>query len=55
MAMAGLTALPIAYVALALITPTVEVWIHLWQTTLGEMFVNTLFLMVGVGMGTLVL
>ena len=54
-ALAGLTALPIVYVGIALLTPTVDIWVHLWQTTLGEMFTNTLFLMIGVGVGTLVL
>ncbi len=54
-ALAGLTALPIAYVAVAILTPTLDIWVHLWQTTLGEMFANTFFLMFGVGLGTMVL
>ncbi|MDK1103844.1 MAG: iron ABC transporter permease [Actinomycetota bacterium] len=36
-------------------TPTVDVWRHLWATRLPEMIVNTLVLVVGVGIGTVVL
>lgn len=52
---AGLTILPVAVVASALFTPSVEIWLHLWQTILPRMVGNTILLMVGVGSGTLVL
>lgn len=47
--------LPLAVVVLAMVTPTFEVWRHLWATRLPEMIVNTLILVVGVGVGTVVL
>ncbi len=47
--------LPIAVVFVALLTPTAEVWQHLWATLLPEMIRNTLILLLGVGLGTLVL
>jgi iron(III) transport system permease protein len=52
---AALVVLPIAVVALALLSPTPEVWRHLWNTRLPEMLGNTVVLLVGVGLGTLVL
>uniref|UniRef100_A0A7C1K1C1 Iron ABC transporter permease n=1 Tax=Caldilinea aerophila TaxID=133453 RepID=A0A7C1K1C1_9CHLR len=52
---AAIVVLPIAVVALALLSPTPEVWRHLWNTRLPEMLSNTLVLIVGVGLGTLVL
>jgi iron(III) transport system permease protein len=47
--------LPVLVVASALITPTEEVWRHLWDTVLPLMLANTILLLVGVGLGTLVL
>lgn len=52
---AGLVVLPVAVVAGSLLTPTREVWVHLWDTILPRMVVNTLMLVAGVGAGTLVL
>lgn len=52
---AALTVLPVAIVALSLLTPSVDVWRHLWRTRLADMVVDTLVLLGGVGVGTLVL
>ncbi len=52
---ASLVVLPIVVVVLALLSPTPEVWRHLWATRLPEMLSNTGVLLVGVGLGTLVL
>jgi len=46
---------PVLMVASALLTPTREIWQHLWDTLLPLMLVNTAVLLVGVGLGTLVL
>jgi len=46
---------PVLAVASALITPTEAIWRHLWDTILPLMLTNTLLLLVGVGLGTLVL
>jgi iron(III) transport system permease protein len=46
---------PVLVVAAALITPTGDVWRHLWDTVLPLMLANTFLLLVGVGVGTLVL
>ncbi len=51
---AGLTLLPVAVVAFSLLTPTTEVWRHLLDTVLPRMVGNTLLLVGGVGLGTLV-
>jgi len=48
-------ALPILVVLSSLATPTPEIWGHLWATLLPEMIVNTLVLLLGVALGTLVL
>ncbi|MCL0080031.1 ABC transporter permease subunit [Dehalococcoidia bacterium] len=52
---AGLMILPVAVVLSALLTPTHSVWEHLWATILPEMIGNTLVLLLGVGLGTLIL
>lgn len=56
---AGIIALvvatPILVVISSLATPSVEIWRHLWQTTLFETIWNTLALTGGVGVGVLVL
>jgi len=52
---AGLTVLPVAVVGSSLLTPTSAVWSHLWRTILPEVLGNTFWLLVGVGLGTLVL
>ncbi|MCL5886762.1 MAG: iron ABC transporter permease [Actinobacteria bacterium] len=52
---AGLTLLPVVVVASSLLTPSVEVWRHLWDTILPGMLRNTLLLVLGVGVGTAVL
>ena len=39
---------PIVLVAAELITPSVDVWIHLWRTLLPEMLMNTVLLLAGV-------
>ncbi len=54
MVTAGLVALPIILVAWAILTPSWDIWRHLWETRLAEMVRNTLTLIVGVGFGTLV-
>lgn len=52
---AGLTILPVAVVASSLFSPSVDIWRHLWGTILPRMLGNTILLLVGVGLGTLVL
>ncbi|MCU0491073.1 MAG: iron ABC transporter permease [Chloroflexaceae bacterium] len=46
---------PIALVAAALLTPTPDIWAHLWATRLPAMLLNTVLLVAGVGAGTLLL
>ncbi|MGH7405419.1 MAG: ABC transporter permease [Candidatus Methylomirabilales bacterium] len=46
---------PILVVISSLATPTVEVWVHLWQTQLLELIWNTLKLIIGVGGGVALL
>jgi len=55
MAIAALAVLPVLVVASALLTPTADIWQHLWATLLPLMLVNTVALLAGVGLGTLVL
>lgn len=55
LAIAGLVSLPIALLLGELLTPSVEIWSHLWQTTLPRMLGNTAFLLFAVGLGTTVL
>jgi iron(III) transport system permease protein len=50
---AAVLAVPIAAVLSSLVQPRLEVWAHLWRTQLGELIANTLFLLLGVGAGTL--
>ncbi|MFQ5829204.1 MAG: ABC transporter permease [Candidatus Methylomirabilia bacterium] len=49
--LALLVATPILVVVSSLLTPSLEVWAHLWQTQLLELVWNTLVLIIGVGMG----
>jgi len=51
----GLVILPVIVVLSALITPTPQIWEHLWATILPELIGNTLLLLLGVGVGTLLL
>ncbi|NJK79975.1 MAG: iron ABC transporter permease [Chloroflexaceae bacterium] len=53
--LAGLVVLPLAVVALELLTPTADIWAHLWATVLPRMIRNTALLLVAVGTGTFVL
>jgi iron(III) transport system permease protein len=50
-----LVASPLLVVVSSLATPRFDIWAHLWQTQLTELFWNTLKLMLGVGIGVLVL
>lgn len=52
---AALVILPVAVVLLALLTPTQEIWEHLWAALLPEMIRNTIVLLIGVGLGTLII
>jgi iron(III) transport system permease protein len=56
---AGIIALgvvtPIIIVVSSLLTPSLDIWTHLWQTYLLELVWNTLALIVGVGLGVLLL
>ena len=52
---AGAMILPVAVVLSALLTPTHSVWEHLWATLLPEITRNTIVLLLGVGVGTLIL
>lgn len=47
--------LPVLVVGSAILSPTPEVWLHLGRTLLPEISRNTLFLLAGVGAGTLLL
>jgi iron(III) transport system permease protein len=55
LASAAVVAVPVIAVLASLATPRPDVWAHLWETQLGELVVNTLLLVLGVGAGTLVL
>jgi iron(III) transport system permease protein len=46
---------PIAAVLASLAQPAVDVWAHLLRTQLTELLVNTVLLLIGVGLGSLVL
>jgi iron(III) transport system permease protein len=50
-AIAALTLIPVLVVVSALLDPDQEIWAHLWQYTLPELLVNTLWLAFGVGLG----
>ncbi len=54
-AVALLVATPILVVASSIMTPSVEIWRHLWKTQLIELTWNTLILIGGVGIGVTVL
>lgn len=51
----ALVIFPLGIVVLELLNPTVDIWAHLWSTLLPMMLRNTVFLVLGVGVGTLVL
>lgn len=53
--LATLVVLPLAVVTLELLTPTRAIWAQLWATLLPIMLRNTLLLVAGVGLGTLLL
>ena len=50
-----LVATPILVVLSSLLTPSLDVWAHLWETQLLELIRNTFLLIIGVGSGVLVL
>lgn len=50
-----LVATPIFVVIFSLTSPSIDIWMHLWQTQLAELVWNTLRLMLGVGFGVLTL
>ncbi len=52
---AGLVSMPVLVVLGYILTPAGEVWQHLASTVLPEYVKNSLFLMVGVGTGTLII
>ncbi len=52
---AGIVAAPILVVALSWLTPAGDIWRHLVQTVLGELLLNTVVLMLGVGGGVFLL
>src|SRR6185503_2081497 len=51
---AAVLAVPIAAVVSSLAVPAGDVWLHLWRTQLVELVGQTLWLLAGVGAGTLV-
>jgi iron(III) transport system permease protein len=51
---AAVLAVPIVAVLASLARPRLEIWAHLWRTQLLELVLNTLLLLAGVGVGTLV-
>jgi iron(III) transport system permease protein len=51
---AAVLALPIVAVVSSLLIPAGDVWIHLWRTQLLELVGNTVLLLAGVGVGTLI-
>src|SRR2546428_2324520 len=54
MGIAGLLGVPMLAVLSSFMTPAGEVWRHLWRTQLGELIANTVLLLAGVGIGTVV-
>jgi iron(III) transport system permease protein len=50
-----LVILSLSIILLELLTPTREIWAHLWNTLLPMMLRNTVLLVAGAGLGTLVL
>ncbi len=55
LALALLTLIPVTVVALAMLDPDQAIWDHLWRHVLPELLVNTLWLVIGVGIGVTVL
>lgn len=51
----AIVAAPILVVALAWLTPAGDIWRHLAHTVLGELLLNTVVLMLGVGVGVFLL
>jgi iron(III) transport system permease protein len=51
----GVLAVPIATVLVSVVPPAVDVWTHLLRTQLTELLVNTILLVAGVGLGSVVL
>jgi len=49
------TLIPVAVVVSSLADPDPEIWQHLWQFVLPELLVNTLWLVLGVGLGVTLL
>lgn len=54
-AAALLVVLPLSVVFSSLFLPAGEVWRHLWENVLGDLLVNTFWLVLGVGIGTTLL
>jgi iron(III) transport system permease protein len=54
MGIAATLAVPIAVVLSALAAPSRDIWLHLWRTQLLELIAHTVWLLVGVGAGTLI-
>ncbi len=50
-----LVATPILVVVSSLVSPSPDIWAHLWETQLVELIWNTLILIIGVGFGVLVM
>ncbi len=50
-----LVILPVVVVVSGLVSPTPEIWRHLWGTLLPEMLRNTVLFLFGVGVGTFIL
>lgn len=53
--LALLTLIPVAVVASAMLHPDQTIWDHLWQYLLPELLINTLWLVIGVGLGVTLL
>jgi iron(III) transport system permease protein len=47
--------LPIGTLALEILNPSTELWSHMWRTFLPDVMINTLWLTVGVGVGTFII
>ncbi len=55
LALALMTLIPVAVVASAMLDPDQAIWDHLWNHVLPELLVNTLWLVIGVGIGVTLL
>jgi len=51
LALAALVATPVLVVCATLLTPRLDIWAHLWRTQIFELLANTVFLLLGVGIG----